>query len=60
VNRLLDQLLQLPRRRELRRQPRETEFQILRRRDTLIPLKTFVEDDGRHRVLVVMAYMTEL
>jgi len=52
-------ILRLPSRRELPRQPRETEAQICNRRGTLVSLDT-ARDDDRFWSVTAMAYMADL
>jgi hypothetical protein len=54
-----DVVVSLPSQRELRRQPRETEVQILNRRGTLITLGA-AQDGDRFCFFAAMAYMTDL
>jgi hypothetical protein len=54
-----DVVLRLPSQRELRRQPRETEVQILNRRGTFITLGA-AQDGDRFCFFAAMAYMADL
>jgi hypothetical protein len=53
-------VLQLPRQRELKRQPDETEAQIIARRGTLVCLRVFDVVGTTVRALAVMPYMADV
>jgi hypothetical protein len=59
MTKALPAIVQLPRQRELPRQPGETQAQIFARRGTLVCLRLFDVDDGRVRALGAMAYMAD-
>jgi hypothetical protein len=60
MRRLYSPTIRLPTQRELKRQPRETEAQISRRRGTLITLDVFEGDKGHLYCVAAMAYMADL